>query len=129
MSIQPRSLAPAGVRTIAAPPSAPRPPRLRVSVARLGANGARPDRHLLDTETLPPEDGRRLHALVDAVESAGPPAGASFGLVVRPAGATPSYEVTVARGFGHWTVTVSAGIHGTSLAALIDHVRGVPDRR
>jgi hypothetical protein len=97
-----------------------------VSVGRFAADGAREERLDLDTGRLSPDGGYRLHALVDAVEAAGPPAGASFGLVQRPARAVPTYEVTVARGFGHWTVTVPVGLHGTALAALIDHVRGVP---
>jgi hypothetical protein len=99
--------------------------RLRVTVVRL-LPGARQERTWLDTEQLSPDDGRRLHALVDAVEVAGPPAGSTFGLVRGPAGSTPKYEVTAARGFGHWSVTVPVGVKGTALAALIEHVHGVP---
>jgi hypothetical protein len=96
-------------------------------VTRFAADGSRLARSFLDSDTLPPPEGHRLHALVDAVEAAGPPAGASFGLVQRQGGSIPRFEVTAARGFGHWTVTVPVGLHGTELAALIDRVCGVPD--
>ena len=109
------------------PAATARPPRLRVTVARFAADGTRVERSALDSDAVPPPDAHRLHALVDGVEAAGPPAGSSFGLVQRQGGATPRYEVSAARGFGNWTVTVPVGLHGTALAALIDHVCGVPD--
>lgn len=128
---RPTPAAPAAFAPVSTPVSAPaptgRPPRLRVTVARLAADGSRVERFGLDSDTVSPGEGRTLHALVDAVESAGPPAGASFGLVQRPGGPAPRYEVTAARGFGHWTVTVPVGLLGSALAALVDHVRGVPD--
>jgi hypothetical protein len=117
----------------ARPSVAPGPPRLRVTVTRSAPDAAGSSRWARDTEVLEPTAARRLRGLVDAVEAAGPPAGRPGSATTRsrPAVATAVYEVTVARGFGHWTVRVPdvapPAPCPTALIALIDHVRGVPN--
>jgi hypothetical protein len=87
-------------------------------------------RWTVDTATLSPDDGRHLHRLVDAVESAGAPAGRPGpGSRARERTSDVVHEVTVARGFGHWTVLVphtqaAPGSAPAALAALIDYVIG-----
>lgn len=82
----------------------------------------------LDTDRLPRDSARRLHGLVDAVEAARTLAGHRV-----PAGpdglpGEAIYDVVVARGYGHWTVRVTEQGATPALAALIDHVRGAPNR-
>lgn len=104
-----------------------RPPRLRVTVVRVQPAGGPgvPGRWSLDTAALDVASAWRLHELVDAAEASGSPAGPPGG-PVTPARGRPGYEVTVARGYGHWTVRTVDGAAPAPLAALVEHVIAPP---
>jgi hypothetical protein len=89
-------------------------------VRRTGPGGADGTRWTLDSRRLDERQARRLQELVDAVEADGPPAGgtAALGAWRDAAG----YEVTVARGFGHWIARIRDTHLSGSLAQLVEHV-------
>jgi hypothetical protein len=85
----------------------------------------------LDSDDLDPDAAARLRRLVDDVHAAGLPADTPApGSVGAPPDVPDAfgYQVTVTRGGQHWTVTVREDQAGEPLRALIDQVRGVPDR-
>jgi len=93
---------------------------VRVVVARTGPGSSADARWTLDSRLLGAADARHLSDLVDAVEAAGPPAGgtAALGAWRDCAG----YEITVARGYGHWIARIGDGHLSGELARLVHHV-------